>query len=137
MKWRALTSTACPLKLNGNMLAELVQLLDSVLVMTNKSLETMLGIEVTPVVRLILLVRRKKTPGVFTICTVMSGSGFRIIGMKITKVLLLMVVHGKMKIASSVCLGVVAGIVLLLAVGRLAAVGVPKASVTPALASVF
>jgi len=119
MTWNKLTSTACPLKLNGNMPAELVQLPNFILAMTSQKLEIMLGIVETLIVRLILLGRRNLIIGAFMICMGMFGNGFRTSGtINTTKLLLLMVVLGEMKITSPMLSGAVAGTTTLMAVGQ-------------------
>ena len=75
---------------------------DILLVMMSRNLGIMLGMMKIQVMKLIQLVRSSLIHGVFTTCTVMSGNGFRTDGMITMKVLLLMVVHGKMEIAPPV-----------------------------------
>ena len=63
----------------------------------------------TPVPNLILSDRRNLTPGVFMICTEMSGNGARINFIAVILVPLLMGVHGKVDAALPEYFGAAAG----------------------------
>ncbi|MDQ1275287.1 MAG: hypothetical protein QG610_860, partial [Euryarchaeota archaeon] len=137
MKWKALISIAFPLKLSGNMPVVQGQLLDFVLVTTNRNFGIMAGTMKIQVLKLNLLVRSSITHLVFTICMVMSGNGFRTGGMIIIKALLLMVVHGKMEIAPTLWHEVAVGTASLgIAVQRVVSGSHPVAA-TVVLVSVF
>ena len=99
MKRKALINIVYHQKLNGNMPAEPVHKQGILLVTMGQSLMNMRGTIKIQVLKLIQLARRNLIPGIFMICMGMSGNGFRTDGMINTKVLLPMVVPGKMEMA--------------------------------------
>ena len=137
MKRNTRISTFYPLKLNGSMHAVLEQQPDFTLGMMNRNLGIMLGTIKIQVLKLIPLVIRSPIPGIFTICMVMSGNGFRTVIIQIIMVPLLMVVRGNMEIAPPVYSGAVGGTTSPGTAGQLTASGTAPATTPAALASVF
>lgn len=123
MKWKGLINTAYPPKPNGNMPAEPAHKQAIFLVTMSQNSKNMHGMLEIQVLKLIQFARRNQTPGVFMICTGMSGNGCRTNGMKITMDLLPVETHGKKEISLIGYLVEEAGIVIPNFAGRLAASG--------------
>ncbi len=97
-KWRApiILDTDCQQRPNGSMYAVLEQTQNSHLATMQANCPNMLGLKIIPKTELIRLEPKNPIPGIFTICTAISGNGWKITGTITTMAHRMMAVPGLM-----------------------------------------